>query len=135
MRLVPPPIAASQVHHLPIVKAYAAKMGVVEVLQQVVPSEMAVAPGTLGLGLLLAPLRGRSPLSRLEECCAHPDTAWLLGKAVAPAALPAATVGRVLDRLDERGTMKLCTAWAVRADQVLGLDKRSGHVDTTAVSV
>ena len=58
-----------------------------------------------------------------------------MGKAVTPEALNDDTVGRVLDRLYEIGTMKLFTACAVRADQVFGLDKRYVHFDTTSVSV
>ena len=62
MRLVPPTIEAYQVQHLPIVKAYADKMGLVEVINQLVPTEMAIDPGTVVLGLLLDTLSGRSPL-------------------------------------------------------------------------
>ena len=47
MGLVLPPIEAYQVHHLPIVKAYADKMGLVEVIHQWVPTEMAIDPGTM----------------------------------------------------------------------------------------
>ena len=130
-----PKIEVYQVQHLPIVKAYADKIGVVEVINQVVLTEMAVDPGTLVLGMILETLSGRSPLYRLEEFLAHQDTALLLGKAVAPEALHDDTVGHVLDRLDEIGTMKLCTACAVRADPVFGLDKRSVHCATTSVSV
>src|SRR5712691_7857258 len=135
MGLVLPTIEAYQVQHLPIVKAYADKIGLVEVINQLVPTEMAVDPGTIVLGMILDTLSGRSPLYRLEEFFAHQDTALLLGKAVAPEALNDDTVGRVLDRLYEIGTMKLFTACAVRADQVFGLDKRYVHFDTTSVSV
>jgi hypothetical protein len=120
---------------VPSVQADADKRGVVEVLQQVVPTERDVAPGTMVLGLLLDTLRGRRPLYRWEEFVTHQDTAWLLGKAVAPEAFHDDTVGRVRDRLSEGGTMRICTAWAVRADQVDGWDKRYGHVDTTSISV
>ena len=96
---------------------------------------MAIDPGTRVLGLLLDTLSGRRPLYRLEEVFAHQDTALLLGKTVAPEALHDDTVGRVLDRLDDIGTMNVLTACAVRADQVLGLDKRYVHFDTTSVSV
>jgi len=135
MRLVPPTIEAYQVQHLPIVKAYADKIGLVEVINQLVPTEMAIDPGTVVLGLLLDTLSGRSPLYRLAEFFAHQDTALLLGNAVAPEAFDDDTVGRVLDRLYDTGTMKLFTACAVRADQVFGLDKRYVHFDTTSVSV
>src|SRR5439155_4933876 len=80
-------------------------------------------------------LRGRSPLYRLEEFFTHQDTALLLGKAVAPEVFKDDTVGRVLERLYDVGTMKIFTACVVRADQVYGLDKRYVHFDTTSISV
>jgi transposase len=135
MGLVLPPIEAYQVQHLPIVKAYADKMGLVEVINQLVPTEMAIDPGTIVLGMILDPLSGRSPLYRLEEFFAHQDTALLLGKAIAPGTFDDATVGRVLDRLYDTGTMKVFTACAVRADQVFGFDKRYVHFDTTSMTV
>ena len=85
---------------------------------------MAIDPGTIVLGRILDTLSGRSPLYRLEEFFAGQDTARLLGKAVAPGAFADDTVGRVLDRLYATGTMKVCTACAVRADQALHFDKR-----------
>ena len=124
MGLVLPPIEAYPVQHLPIVKAYADKMGLVEAINAVVPTEMAIDPGTIGLGMILDTLSGRSPLYRLEEFFTHQDTALLLGKAVAPEAFQDDTAGRVLDRLYATGTMKVFTACAVRADRVFGFDKR-----------
>jgi transposase len=117
------------------VKAYADKMGLVEVINQVVPTEMAIDPGTIVLGMILDTLSGRSPLYRLEEFFAHQDTALLLGKAIAPGTFDDDTVGRVLDRLYDTGTMKVFTACAVRADQVFGFDKRYVHFDTTSMTV
>src|SRR5712691_522774 len=135
MGLVLPTIEAYQVQHLPIVKAYADKIGLVEVINQVVPTEMAIDPGTIVLGMIIDTLSGRSPLYRLQEIFAHQDTGLLLGKAVPPEAFHDDTVGRVLDRLYDTGTMKVYTACAVRADQVFGFDKRYVHFDTTSVSV
>src|SRR6266581_7949763 len=133
--ILPPKIEVYQVKHLPIVKAYADKIGLGEVINQLVSTEMAIDPGTIVLGMILDTLSGRSPLYRLEEFFAQQDTALLLGKAVAPEAFNDDTVGRVLDRLYDTGTMKVFTACAVRADQVFGLDKRYVHFDTTSVSV
>jgi transposase len=135
MGLVLPPIEAYHVQHLPIVKAYADKIGVVEVINQLMPTEMAVDPGTVILGMILDTLSGRSPLYRVEAFMAQHDTTLLLGKAVASEAFNDDTVGRVLDRLYETGTMKVFTACAVRADQVFGFDKRYVHFDTTSVTV
>jgi len=135
MSAIPQEIEAYQVHHLPIVKAYADKIGVVEVINQLVPTEMDIDPGTIVLGMILDTLRGRSPLYRLQDSFAQQDTALLFGKAIPAEAFNDDTVGRVLDRLYDTGTIKLFTACAVRADQVFGLDKRYVHFDTTSVSV
>ena len=135
MGLVLPTIAAYQVQHLPMVKAYADKIGLVEAIHAVVPTEMTIDAGTIVLGMILDTLSGRSPLYRLEAFFTHQDTALLLGKAVAPEVFQDDTVGRVLDRLYDTGTMKVFTACAVRADRVFGFDKRSVHVDTTSIMV
>jgi transposase len=135
MGLVLPPIEAYQVQHLPIVKAYADKIGLVEAINQLVPTEMAIDPGTIVLGMILDTLSGRSPLYRLEEFFTHQDTALLLGKAIPPEAFQDDTVGRVLERLYATGTMKVFTACAVRADRVFGFDKRYVHFDTTSIMV
>jgi len=135
MGLVLPTIEAYQVQHLPIVKAYADKIGLVEAINQLVPTEMAIDPGTIVLGMILDTLSGRSPLYRLEEFFTHQDTALLLGKAVPPEVFQDDTVGRVLERLYDTGTMKVFTACAVRADRVFGFDKRYVHFDTTSITV
>jgi Domain of unknown function (DUF4277) len=130
-----PTIEAYHVQPRPIVQADADQMGVVEVIKQWVPTEMGIDSGTMVLGMILDTLRGRRPLSRLAEGFAQQDTALLLGQALAPAAFHDDTVGRVLERLSEVGTMKIFTAWAMRTDQAYGLDKPSGHFDTTSISV
>jgi hypothetical protein len=104
-------------------------------INQLVPTEMAIDPGTIVLGMILDTLSGRSPLYRLEEFFAHQDTALLLGKAIAPGAFDDDTVGRVLDRLYATGTMKVFTACAVRADTAVHFDKRHVHFDTTSITV
>jgi transposase len=124
-----------QVQHLPIVKAYADKIGLVETINQLVPTAMAIDPGTIVLGMILDTLSGRSPLYRLEEFFTHQDTALLLSKAVPPEAFQDDTVGRILERLYATGTMKVFTACAVRADRVFGFDKRYVHFDTTSITV
>src|SRR3989454_5894912 len=135
MQDILPAIEVYPVHHLPIIKAYADQLGLVSLINHYVPTEMEVDAGTVVLGLVLDTLSGRSPLYRLEEFFTHQDTALLLGKAVAPEVFKDDTVGRVLERLYDVGTMKIFTACVVRADQVYGLDKRYVHFDTTSISV
>ncbi len=46
-------IAAYVVSHLPIVKAYAVKIGIVDIINQLIPSKMDVDPGTIFLGMVI----------------------------------------------------------------------------------
>src|SRR6266581_9259867 len=135
MQDLAPAIEVYPVHHLPILKAYADQLGLVSLINHYVPTEMEVDAGTVVLALVLDTLSGRSPLYRLEEFFAQQDTALLLGQAIAPDAFNDDTVGRVLERLYNVGTMKIFTACAVRADQAYGLDKQYVHFDTTSISV
>jgi transposase len=135
MQGIQPEIEAYPVHHLPIIKAYADQLGLVGLINHYVPTEMDVDAGTVVLGLVLDTLSGRSPLYRLEEFFAHQDTELLLGKALPPQAFTDDTVGRVLDRLYDFGTMRLFTACAVRAAMRFSLERRSVHFDTTSRSV
>jgi transposase len=135
MQVLSPAIEVYPVHHLPIIKAYADQLGLVSLINHYVPTEMEVDVGTVVLALVLDTLSGRSPLYRLEEFFAQQDTALLLGKPVLPQALNDDTVGRVLDRLYDFGTMRLFTAWAVRAATRFGLERRYVHFDTTSRSV
>jgi len=135
MQALSPAIEVSPVHHLPIIKAYAAQLGLVSLINHYVPTAMEVDAGTVVLALVFDTLSGRSPLYRLEEFFAQQDTALLLGKTVPPQALNDATAGRGLDRLYAFGTMRLFTACAVRAATRLGLERRYVHFDTTSRSV
>ena len=132
---ISPEIEVYPVQHLPIIKAYADQLGLVSLINHYVPTEMDVDAGTIVLGLVLDTLSGRSPLYRLEEFFAHQDTALLLGKAIPPHAFTDDTVGRVLDRLYDFGTMRLFTACAIRAVIRFALERRSVPFDTTSRSV
>ena len=132
---LPPTIEVYPVQHLPIIKAYADQLGLVGLINYYIPTEMSVDAGTVVLGLVLDTLSGRSPLYRLEEFFAQQDTELLLGKTIPAHAFTDDTVGRVLDRLYDMGTMKIFTACAVRAAARFGLDKRYVHFDTTSCSV
>src|ERR687885_1679078 len=132
---IAPEIEVYPVQHLPILKAYADQLGLVSLINHYVPTEMEVDAGTVVLALVLDTLSGRSPLYRLEECCAQHDTELLLGKTVPPQALNDDTAGRVLDRLYDFGTMRLFTACAIRASMRFGLERRYVHFDTTSRSV
>jgi Domain of unknown function (DUF4277) len=60
-------ITAAQVNHLPIIAHYARRLGLVELVNRLVPVEMDVEPGLIVLGLVLDTLSVRSPLYHLES--------------------------------------------------------------------
>ena len=128
-------IAAYVVGHLPIVKAYAIKIGLVEIINELIPSQMDVDPGTIFLGMVMDTLSGRTPLYRLDEFFKDQDTALLLGKRVNPAVFSDYNVGRVIDKAYEIGSIKLFTAIAKNAVDVFDVSTRHGSFDTTSVSV
>ncbi len=50
------------VGHLPIVKSYAVKIGLVDIINEFVASKMDVDPGTIFLEMVMDTLSGRTPL-------------------------------------------------------------------------
>lgn len=123
------------VKHLPIVRAYGEKIGLVDLVNTLVPSEMDVAPGYFFLGMVLDTLSGRSPLYRLESFFEDQDTELLLGKPVKAKSFNDENVARFLDKVYEVGTMKLFTEIAQRSVSTFGVDCRHVHFDTTSRSV
>ena len=103
-------IAAYVVGHLPIIKSYAVKIGLVDIINELVPSKMDVDPGTIFLGLVMDTLSGRTPLYRLDEFFQDQDTELLLGKRINPAVFNDYNVGRVLDKAYEIGAIKIFSA-------------------------
>ena len=73
-------ITAYVVSHLPIVKAYAVKMGLVDIINQLIPSKMDVEPGIIFLGMVMDTLSGRTPFYRLDEFFQDQDTELLCGQ-------------------------------------------------------
>lgn len=123
------------IQHLPIISAYARRIGVLDIINTLIPTQMAIDAGTVILGMILDTLTGRSPLYRLDEFFEHQDTELLLGKKADPLQFSDYTVGRVLDRIYEYGTMKLFSQIAMQALTSFKIDRRHLSFDTTSVSV
>jgi hypothetical protein len=82
MNLVPENLTFSEVGHLPIVKDFAKKIGLVETLNAMVDSQMEISPGITVLAMVLDTLSGRTPLYRLEEFFQEKDIELVLGHEV-----------------------------------------------------
>lgn len=128
-------IKAYAVNHLPIVKEFAAKLGIVEVINTLVPSRMHVEPGVIFLGMILDTLSGRTPLYRLEDFFSHQDMELLLERDIDPDDFADHNVGRVLDKAYEAGSIKIFSEIARRGVNIFNIDTRHVSFDTTSVSV
>ena len=128
-------IESYSVKHLPIVKAYADRLGLVELVNHLVPSEMDLPPGDYFLGMVLDTLSGRNPLYRLEHFFEDQDTELLLGKEIDAKRFNDVNVGRFLDKVFDVGAAKIFKEISMRAVSTFGLDCRHVHFDTTSRSV
>ena len=107
-------ISAARVNHLPIIGSYARRLKLVEIVNQLVPTQMQVEPGVIVLGMVLDTLSGRSPLYHLEESFEDCDRRVLFGEELPPGYFCDDNLGRVLDRLFEAGTQKIFSAYRFR---------------------
>ena len=57
--------------HLPLVKEFAERIGLVETVNKLVPSEMDIDPGTMLLGLILDTLFGGVSNEWGKQICSH----------------------------------------------------------------
>jgi transposase len=120
---------------LPIVSAYAARIGLVEEIDRMLPCDMEVSPGRIVLAMILDALTGRTPLFRLGDFFADKDIVLLLGEAIPLAKFSDHTLGRVLERLARAGTNKILGAVAFRTMKSFHLEMSSVHHDTTSQKV
>ncbi len=128
-------LEAYEVHHWPIVRAYSERLGLVGLINRLVPSEMEIDPGTIVLGLVIDTLSGRSPLYHLEAFFEQQDRALLLGREVEAKVFNDDTVGRVLDRLFEAGTQKIFSELLQVAVQRFTIPLKHVPHDTTSVTL
>jgi len=135
VKFEPEELAVSQVNHLPIVKAYAKKIQLIETINKMVSSQMRVSIGHVLLAMVMDTLSGRSPLYRLSEFYEDKDTELLLGRTIAPEAFRDHNLGRVLDAVFEVGTVQIFGEIARMAAFHFDIDTRVLHHDTTSISV
>jgi transposase len=128
-------IASYSVAHLPIVKEYARRMGLVENIDAALICGMHTSPGKIMLGLIMNVLCGRSPIYRVEEFFKMRDVPLLLGEGMTAEKFNDDAIGRVLDRIYDYGTWKLFSEVCIQAFRNFNVDCSIIHQDTTSVSV
>ena len=133
--IIPADLTFSEVGHLPIVKAFAQKIKLVETFDAMVNSQMDLSAGTCVLAMVLDTLSGRTPLYRLEAFFHEKDTELLLGQEVEPGRFGDHNVARVLDKIFDTGTHKIFSRIAQNAISVFDIDPQRVHFDTTSITV
>jgi transposase len=133
--IIPADLTFCEVGHMPIIKAFAQKIELVETLDTMVGSQMELSPGICILAMVLDTLSGRTPLYRLERFFQEKDTELLLGQKIEPGAFADHNVARVMDKIFETGTQKIFSNIANNAINVFDINAQRVHFDTTSVTV
>jgi transposase len=121
--------------HVPAAAAYCRRLGLVEVVNEIVPSQMNLSPGVIVQAMVLDTLSGRSPLYRIKEFLAGQDVELLVGEDLPADAFSDINVGRSLDAIFEAGPTKIVTELGVRATGAFALDTSVPSYDTTSTSL
>jgi len=124
-----------RVDHLPIISAFCQRIDLIDTVNRLVPSQMAVDPGTIVQALVLDTLSGRNPLYRLEEFFELQNVEQLLGKDLPKSTFSDVNIGRTFDRIHRAGTSKVFSEVAVQACRNFNVRSRHAHFDTTSVNV
>lgn len=121
--------------HTPAVAQMCHRLSLVDLINESIPCNTDIDLGTLVIGMVCDTLSGRSPLYKVEEFIAEQDTELLFGSAVNPHNFNDDALGNALDRIHQKGTLKLFTEVALKAARVFELDTSKLHYDTTSVNV
>lgn len=121
--------------HLPTAAAYCRRLGLVEVVNDIVSSQMDLSPGVVVQAMVLDTLSGRSPLYRIKEFLAGQDVELLVGEDLPAKAFSDINVGRSLDAIFKAGPTKIVTELGVRATGTFALETAVPSYDTTSVSL
>lgn len=124
-----------RVGHIPAIARMCHRLGLIDLINKSIPCNTDLDLGTLVTGMVCDTLSGRSPLYKVEEFIAEQDTELLFGIPVDPHAFNDDALGNALDRIHNKGTLKLFTEVALKAANVFDLDTTQCSFDTTSVNV
>jgi transposase len=133
MNQLPDGLCVTDAKFLPIIAAYVNKIGIVETVNRLCPTEGCdVSPGHMVAAMILDTLSGRSPLYLLERSFEHLDVELLLGIPISTDKLNDDAAARTLDRLSCAGTGKIFGAVALTAAKLFDINTRHVSEDTTS---
>lgn len=121
--------------HLPAAAAYCRRLNLVEVVNQLVPTQMELKPGLVVQAMVLDTLSGRTPLYHVEHFMAEQDIELLLGTSIPSTAFNDTNLARSLDAIFQAGPSKIITELGIQAAKQFSLDTTTINYDTTSRSV
>ena len=132
------PLAQADIYnhgYLPVAAAYCRRLGLIELVDRMVATQMSLRPGLVVQAMVLDVLSGRTPLYRVENFLSEQDVEFLLGEVVPAHAFNDSTLARSLDAIFIAGTSKIMTELGVRATDAFHLDPTVASYDTTSTTV
>lgn len=123
------------VNHMPVISRMCHRIGIIDLINESIPCNTDLDLGTLVVGMVCDTLSGRSPLYKVEEFIKEQDTELLFGVPVDSHRFNDDALGHALDRIHEKGTLKLFTEVSLKAASVFNLDTSKCNFDTTSVNV
>ena len=121
--------------YLPIAATYCRSIDLVNLINEMVPSEMELSPGLLVKTMVLDTLSGRSPIYRLREFVESQDSELLLGQGVEPKLFEDTNVGRSLDQIFKAGSSNILTRIGTKIINKYKLNASVVSYDTTSQNV
>lgn len=120
---------------LPAAAAYCRRLGLVELVDRMVPTQMTLRPGLVVQAMVLDVLSGRTPLYRVEHFLKGQDVELLLGEPVEAHDFNDTNLARSLDAIFAAGSANIVTELGIRAAAAFSLDMHTVSYDTTSTSV
>ena len=124
-----------RVGHIPVIAWMCNRPDLTDLINESMPCNTDIDLGTLVTGMVCDTLSGRSPLYKVEEFIAEQDTELLFGVRVNPHSFNDDALGNALDRIHQKGTLKLFTEVSLKAASIFNLDTSHCSFDTTSVNV
>ena len=113
--------AMLRVDHIPAIARMCHRLGLTDLINESIPCNTDVDIGTLVVGMVCDTLSGRSPLYKVEDFIAEQDTELLFGTPVDSHSFNDDALGNALDRIHQKGTLKLFTEISLKAVSIFNL--------------
>ena len=120
---------------LPIAREYTKRLMIRETVNELVDSQMNLAPGDAICAMVIDAFSGRTPLCRFTDEINEQDSEILFGFPVNHEMFSETNLGRAMDRVYEAGAQRLFTEVSMKALSTFDIDAKAYHFDTTSVSV